>query len=149
MGWDLKARKVTVFDTGDQLFDVSTLDRVAHTIVATLQHYEETKNRYVYVKSFTLSQNKLLQVIEKLSGAKFEVAKGSTQEIGVRGRAHLDQRDFEHGYPEVVTAVAYGPWDFIYFREKADKWNTVLELPDEEPLESVVTDVLKRNSLVH
>src|SRR5690242_11694153 len=99
MGWDLKAQKVTIFDSGDQAFAVSTLSQVTRSIVSTLQQLEQTKNTYIYVKSFTVTQNKLLGTLEKLSGKKFEVTGGNTERIAASGQEHLKQGDYEKGYP--------------------------------------------------
>ncbi|KAL1866620.1 hypothetical protein Plec18167_008950 [Paecilomyces lecythidis] len=147
MGWDLAARKVTIFDAGDSQFDVSTLDRVVQSIVSTLQHFEETKNTYVYVRSFTLTQNMLLEKLEHLSGKRFDITRASTAEIAARGAEHLRQGDLDNGYPEIVTAVGYGPWGWLDFKDRAVHWNRILQLP-EENLEDTLLAVLKRKGLI-
>jgi hypothetical protein len=147
MGWDLSARKVSIFDSGNRPFVVSTLGQVTRAIISVLRHEEETRNAYVYVKSFEVTQNQLLGLIERLSGAKFEVKHFTTEEIAQRGVDHLKEGDYEHGYPEVVTAVAYGPWGFLGFGEQAEKWINVLGLPKED-LEETVRDILRKKGLL-
>ena len=127
MGWDVDAFKVTIFDSGDQSFEASTVSQVGRAVVSTLRHLEETMSTYVYINSFTLSQNKVLSLLEKLTGKKFEITMGSSKEIAARGKEHVKQGDFENGYPEIVTAAAYGPWGFCDFGEKTAEWNKILD----------------------
>jgi hypothetical protein len=150
MGWDVRAQKVTIFDTGDQPFDVSTLSHVVQSIVSTLQYPEETKNTYVYVRSFTTTQNKLLAALERISGRKFKVTRANTKDLAERGQEHLQQGDYEHGYPEIVTALAYGPWGFLDFKVRAEKWNQTLglKISKEESLDSIIEDVLKKKDVI-
>jgi hypothetical protein len=147
MGWDLSAHRVSIFDSGNRPFVVSTLGQVTRAIISVLRHEEETRNTYVYVKSFEVTQNQLLGLIERLSGTKFEVKHLTTEEIMQAGVDHLEKGDFEHGYPEVVTAVAYGPWGFLGFGDQAEKWNSVLGLPKEH-LEETVREVLRKKKLL-
>ncbi|KAJ5883930.1 uncharacterized protein N7473_010816 [Penicillium subrubescens] len=150
MGWDIRAKKVTIFDTGDQTFDVSTLSHVIQSIVSTLQYPEETKNTYVYVRSFTTTQNKLLATLERISGRKFKVTRANTKDLAERGQEHLKQGDYERGYPEIVTALGYGPWGFLDFKERAEKWNRTLglKISKEESLDSIIEDVLKKKDVI-
>ncbi|KAK9311595.1 isoflavone reductase [Lipomyces starkeyi] len=148
MGWDVEACKVTIFDSGDQPFEASTVSQVGRAVVSTLRHLDETMNTYVYINSFTLTQNKVLSVLERLSGKKFEITNGSTKLIAALGQEHLRQGDFENGYPEIVTAATYGPWGFDDFGGRAEKWNEILGLPDEEDFDSVIQSVLEKKHLV-
>ncbi|KAK9321577.1 isoflavone reductase [Lipomyces orientalis] len=148
MGWDIEARKVTIFDSGTQPFEASTVSQVRRAVVSTLRHLDETRNTYVYINSFTLTQNKVLSTLERLSGKKFEITNGSTKEIAARGQEHLREGDFENGYPEIVTAATYGPWGFDHFGGRAVQWNEILGLPEEEDFDSVIQSVLEKKHLV-
>jgi hypothetical protein len=58
--WNLKAQKVQLWDEGDAKFSTSTRERVGDAVAAVLSHLEETKNKIVYVNSFTTSQKQIL-----------------------------------------------------------------------------------------
>ncbi|RHZ59769.1 hypothetical protein CDV55_105443 [Aspergillus turcosus] len=94
-------------------------------------------------KTFEVTQNQLLGLIERLSGTKFEVTHLTTEEIRQQGVDHLEQGDYEYGYLEVVMAVPYGPWGFLGFGDQAEKWNSDLGLPKED-LEETVRQVLRK-----
>ncbi|PKX89656.1 NmrA-like family protein [Aspergillus novofumigatus IBT 16806] len=118
IGWDLSVHWVSVFDLCNQPFVMSTLRQVMRVIISVLQHEEEARNAYVYIKLF-----------QQWSGTKFKVRHLITEDIMPAGVDHLKQGDYKRGYLEVVTA------------------NGVLGLP-EENLEETVRDVLREKGLL-
>lgn len=75
-GWlhyDLKKQKSIILDSGNKAWSTSTLGTASAAIVKVLLKPEETKNRPVFVASFTLSQRQLLGALEKVGGRKWEV----------------------------------------------------------------------------
>ncbi|KAJ5638702.1 oxidoreductase CipA [Penicillium herquei] len=53
-----------IYNGGDTLFSTSTLSGIGRAVVGVLEHPEETKNRYVYIASATLTQNQLIEWAE-------------------------------------------------------------------------------------
>lgn len=88
---------VGTFPNGKQLFstagnveyEAANVAQIARATVATLspQHFEETKNKYIYVNSFTLTQNQVLGAPEKATGVKFEVEHKKTEDVANEGLA--------------------------------------------------------------
>ncbi|OKL61886.1 hypothetical protein UA08_02837 [Talaromyces atroroseus] len=76
-GWDIPARPATIFDGGDIPFEATNLDQVGMALAKCLKNPELTQNQYVYVNSFTTTQNKVLRALEQATGDKFTVTKGS------------------------------------------------------------------------
>ena len=70
--YDLKSRKALIFDDGDIKFSTTTKETIALAVVHILQKHEETKNRMLYIQSFCVSQNEILQSLERLSGQSWE-----------------------------------------------------------------------------
>ena len=70
--YDLKNRKALVFDDGDVKFSATTTETIAIATVRVLQKDEETKNRMLYIQSVCVSQNEILQSLERLSGNSWE-----------------------------------------------------------------------------
>ncbi|RAK99957.1 aromatic alcohol reductase [Aspergillus ibericus CBS 121593] len=147
LGWDLPHRAVALYDKGEPKVDLCTLEQVSRSIISTLRHLEETKNEYVYVKSFTASQNQLLSIIERLSGQKFTIHPCSSEERAATGMKEMKEGKQESMF-KVIAATAYGPWQIGQFGNKTDKWMKVLELPTDEDLEAVVRASLKKKGLV-
>lgn len=65
-----KDSKPKFFDGGKNAFSATTLDSVGQTVVGILDHPEETKNRFVYVKNIDISQNQLLEIAKKVDPEK-------------------------------------------------------------------------------
>ncbi|KAF4627566.1 hypothetical protein G7Y89_g10587 [Cudoniella acicularis] len=146
-GWDLKAKKATIFDGGETEYEVTNVAQIGRSVVAVLapEHLEETKNKYVYVNSFTLTQNKILGTLERLTGAKFEVESAETEELAKFGLEKLRASKggeegvaYKDGDFEVITAAIYGHGGFNNFSRTRGLWNERLGLPVEDFEETMV-----------
>jgi len=71
--FDVRGRRVRVFDGGDVRASFSTLERVGEAVVRVLEREGETEGRVLFVQSFCVSQNQVLEVLERVVGAEFEV----------------------------------------------------------------------------
>lgn len=80
---DWKDGKPTIFDGGNNVFSVTSLDSVGQAVIGVLSHPEETKNRFVYVKDIDISQNRLLEIAKQVDPTKTweEPIQGSTAEL--------------------------------------------------------------------
>ncbi|RWA07672.1 hypothetical protein EKO27_g7446 [Xylaria grammica] len=66
---NVKARRFTLWNGGDQLFSATTLATIARAVAGVLKHPEETKNRAVYVQDAAVSSNQLLELGKKATGS--------------------------------------------------------------------------------
>ncbi|KAK4182994.1 hypothetical protein QBC35DRAFT_132047 [Podospora australis] len=64
---DFQNRHATLYDGGERLFSVSTMDDVGKSVVGVLQHPEETKNKEVFVQSTATSLKGLLETAKKVT----------------------------------------------------------------------------------
>src|SRR4051812_34551152 len=62
--------KQRIFNGGDILFSVTTLESVALAVVGVLTHFEETKNRAVYIEDLHTTQNKIIEIAKKVAPEK-------------------------------------------------------------------------------
>jgi hypothetical protein len=147
LGWDLDHQKVKIFDKGIRPLDVTNMNQVGLAVASTLQHLDETKNKRIYVNSFTVTQNQVLEAFERISGRKFETSQASTTELIAVAKEHLAQGNWEQGYPEAVTAALYLDAGFGYFSGRTSHWNKVLGL-SEESLDAAVTAVLEQKGWI-
>lgn len=67
-GVDIKAKKMEIFDGGDVPFTATPLEFVARGVAGVLQHPAETANRVVRLHGTSMTQNKLLQIIQRYTG---------------------------------------------------------------------------------
>ena len=91
-GVDIKGKKTEIFDGGDVPFTASPLDFVARGIVGVLQHPDETANRVVRLHGTSMTQNKLLELIQSFTGKEgWEVSQASTADREKQGYEILQQ----------------------------------------------------------
>lgn len=65
-------------------FSTGTRDlvpKVLTEILSTPEHMEDTKNKFIHLASYTTTQNEVLEVVEKLTGEKFEVQRLKSEEV--------------------------------------------------------------------
>ncbi|KAH8655159.1 hypothetical protein BGZ60DRAFT_495855 [Tricladium varicosporioides] len=64
---DMSQHKPTIFGSGDEAFSTTTMATAVKALVWILEHYDETKNRVIYVQDAVVTQNKLLAIAKKHS----------------------------------------------------------------------------------
>ncbi|KAL6904082.1 hypothetical protein GGI43DRAFT_432712 [Trichoderma evansii] len=147
MGFHFDDPKVQLFDKGVRPLDATTMNQVGLAAAATLQHLEETENKRIYVKSFSVSQVQIVNAFEKLSDKKFKRTDGNTKELIAAGKKHLEEGNWDLGYPESVTAALYSDTGFGYSSGHASEWNKILGLP-EESLEICAEEILQNKGWI-
>lgn len=138
-GFDLNARTAKVFDGGDVAYEATTLPQVGRTIAATLENIELTRNKYVYVNSFTTSQNQVLESLEKATGEKFQVTTGSSEELYQKGRSAFEGGSF-HGRLDMIAAAFYqkgASLKLANYSASRGLWNERLGLAEESLTEVI------------
>ncbi|KAH6682679.1 hypothetical protein B0J14DRAFT_673066 [Halenospora varia] len=149
MGWDLPGRKVTIFDGGDVEYEATNVGQIGKAVAAVLadEHVEETKNKYVYINSFTTTQNQVLKTLEKHTGEKFDVTHAKAKDLGEAGLKMLKEGgewvnrgggEYKEGTVEVITAAIYGNGGFNNFSKTKGLWNERLGLAGEDLDRSVI-----------
>ena len=79
---DIKNKKLEVYNDGDANVTFTPLPIVAKAVSAVLQHPEDTKNTHVKVHGAKLTQNKFLELAQKVVGENgWEITKISTEEV--------------------------------------------------------------------
>lgn len=137
-GFDIDSKTATLIDGGTAIFTASTLPTIARATLAMLDHADETKNQYVYISSFHISQQDILDVVEKVDGQKWIVKHITSEELIAQGKRRLAKGD-NMGATDLVGGGALGkqalgdsrPWGL---------WDEKLGL-EKEDLEQSVQDV--------
>ncbi|TVY37333.1 Isoflavone reductase-like protein [Lachnellula subtilissima] len=92
---DTKEGKPTIYDDGKTVFSATTLASVGQAVVGILSHYEETKNRVVYVRDIDISQKRLLEIAQKVAPEKkWEPVNVSTVDIEKSSNEGLARGEF-------------------------------------------------------
>ncbi len=130
-GWDMPARAVTIFDGGNIPFDATNLDQVGRAIVQCLRKPDLTKNQYVYVNSFTVTQNEIIAAAERVAGAKFAASRSTVDELW-RGGAAKAKEGQVSGMLAMIAGAFYGKGGLAHFSATKGLWNDTLGLPQED-----------------
>ncbi|KAL9095178.1 MAG: hypothetical protein Q9165_002434 [Trypethelium subeluteriae] len=142
MGWDIPSRKATIYDSGNQPYEATNVRQIGRAVAGILQHPKETENKYVYVNSFTLTQNQVLAAIERESGESFQVTRMSTTELRDEGYRNIKEGNLGLGFPQVVSSAIYGHGGLNNFSASKELSNALLGLR-EESLNETIKEVLK------
>ncbi|KAI0855969.1 hypothetical protein F4860DRAFT_494611 [Xylaria cubensis] len=144
LGIDIRSKTATIIDSGNQEFTTSTMPIVTKATASILLHPEKTKNRYVHVHSFTLTQNLVLEALERVMRTKFSREKTSREDLLALATKHLEEGDYENGYYEMVNTVVYSGPPVSLFSGRAIQGKKLLGLVEAEDLDEVVKGVLAK-----
>ncbi|OCT51033.1 nmrA-like family protein [Cladophialophora carrionii] len=148
LGWNLPEKCVTIFDGGDVEFEATNLAQIGRSVVAILERPEETANQYVYVNSFTTTQNKMLKAFEELSGEQFKVTHANTEDYSNAAQEKIRSDPgkgamFVQGGYEAIILIMLNHRGYCEYSKTKGLWNKRLGLP-EEKLEDTVRAVLAK-----
>lgn len=135
--FDVEARKAYIQDGGDIKFSASNLPFITSAVVKVLEKPEETANQLLYIRSFRVTQNEVLAVLEKVTGEKFEIVHQKSEERLKELRPKMLEGDF-HATEETV-----GIWGLVASDWEGRVANELLGL-QEEDLEETVRKVLAK-----
>lgn len=71
--YDLAPRMVLTLNGGETLFSATSLAIIGTAVVRTLKREEMTRNKTLFIQSFTTSQNAILTALEKNTGHSWAV----------------------------------------------------------------------------
>ncbi|TPX10757.1 uncharacterized protein E0L32_008326 [Thyridium curvatum] len=145
-GWldyHLKDNRAVVYDSGDTRWSTTTIGTAALAVARVLVNAASTKNRPIFVASFTVSQRQVLEALEKATGAKWDVATMTSAEA-IKKAKEMDNADYSEGLKLLILMLMYA--DDVdrgaNFEKDALLCNETLGLPVED-LAEVVQRVVK------
>ena len=146
MGFDIPAKKAIIFNDGTGKWSTTTLASIGLAVKNALLIPEKTANKYLYVDSFTLSQNEILASLEKATGAKWDAEHVDAEEQKAAGLAKMAAGDHSGAMSLIryINTVEGHGGNFATLKENA---NELLGLPKLE-LDEVIEGLrLRRVSL--
>jgi hypothetical protein len=134
-GFNLADKTVTIFDQGNTKFSTTNLHTIGVALIKALENPEESKNQYVYLSGFDTTQNEILGLAEKITGAKWTVKHVSTKEHLVQGRERVQKGDYM-GILDLLQVATFGEEQIGLF-DPAKLWNEKLGLPKDDLEKSI------------
>ncbi|KAH8746157.1 hypothetical protein F5882DRAFT_342250 [Hyaloscypha sp. PMI_1271] len=143
---DLSQHKPTIFGSGDEAFSTTTMATAAKAVVGVLEHYDETKNRAIYVQDAVVTQNKLLAIAKKyLPGKVWEPVHVDLAEIKAESDAKFEQGTYDISTLYSYLFVAIFQENYGGRLERTDNDLFGLQEMTEEEIEEVVKAYLPKN----
>ncbi|EEA19187.1 hypothetical protein TMatcc_010265 [Talaromyces marneffei ATCC 18224] len=130
-GLNVPASTVTIFDGGDISFEATNLFQVGRAIAKCLKKPDLSKNQYVYVNSFTVTQNRVLAALEKAAGKKFTVSESTVEQLWADGAENVKAGQ-PMGILAMIAGAIYGKGGLARFSMTKGLWNEKLDLPQED-----------------
>ncbi|KAJ9636004.1 hypothetical protein H2204_005501 [Knufia peltigerae] len=150
LGLNLAENTMTIFDGGDVEFEATNVDQIGRAVAAVLspEHFDSTANQYVYVNSFTLTQNQMLHILQDLTGNKLEVKHAKKADMRKDSQEKIksdpDKGDvWARGSFEGIILIMLNEGGFCEYSNKGRLWNKRLGLP-EGNVEATIKAVLSK-----
>jgi len=132
---DIKEHRAKIFDGGNTKWSATTLSTIAAAVTKVFLHEDETKNRMLYIQSFCISQNQLLESL-KIAGIKEWKIENVDSEAYIRElKAETDKDPHNREATENLVGVV-GMLD-ANWETKDDFANQLLGLESEDLNETV------------
>jgi len=141
MGYDLKEHKATIVNDGNDTWSTTTFAAIGAAVRNSMLIPEKTANKYIFIASFTVSQNDVLASLEKATGKKWEVKHVDGEEDKKIGLEKMSKGDFS-GAPLLIrymNCVDGHGGNYMNYKEGA---NELLSLP-KQTLDEVVGEIVK------
>jgi hypothetical protein len=134
-GFNLADKSVTIFDGGNTKFSATNLHTIGVALIKALEKPEESKNQYIYLSGFNTTQNEILGLAEKITGAKWTVKHVVSKEHLANGRAKVEKGDYT-GILDLLQVATFGEEQIGLF-DPAKLWNEKLGLPKDDLEKSI------------
>ncbi|KAJ8125978.1 hypothetical protein O1611_g7660 [Lasiodiplodia mahajangana] len=102
----LNEKRVTIYDSGDKLWSTTNIGTVAMAVAKVLLKPDETKNKPMFIASFTVSQSQVLEALEALTGSKWAVSRMTSEEAFEKAKK-LDNKDHSEGLKLLILMLLY------------------------------------------
>jgi nucleoside-diphosphate-sugar epimerase len=91
LAFDIIEKRATIFDGGEIRWSATTLNTIGLAVARVLQKEKETSNRMLYIQSFCISQNELLESVEKVAGKGWQIKNVASEEYIKNLKAETDR----------------------------------------------------------
>ncbi|KAI1123573.1 hypothetical protein F5Y10DRAFT_285902 [Nemania abortiva] len=148
LDYHLDEKRVTIYDSGEKLWSTTNIKTVATAVAKVLLKPDETKNKPLFIASFTVSQYQVLEALEEATGSKWAVSR-MTSEEALEKANKLDNKDHSDGLKLLILMLLYadGVDRGANFENDGLLCNELLDLPKENLID-VIDRVVKPKILI-
>lgn len=139
VGFDLARQTAQILDGGNRPFSSTNTSQIGNAIVAVLSNPEVTANQFLYIESFTVTQNEILAELEKATRKKWAVSAGTAELVQEEGNDLFAKGDMA-GLYKLLTVMVLGEGFEADFR-KYGLANGKLGLPKQTVADTVAAVV--------
>ena len=141
MGFDQQANRASIFGSGNAKWSSTTLATIGLAVKNALLLPDETANKYLYIDSFTISQNQILAAFEKATDRKWTVEHVDPEAMKKEGMEKMANGDPSGSMSLIryINGVQGHGGNYAEYQETANK---LLSLP-EETLEGAIEAIVK------
>jgi hypothetical protein len=107
LGFDLEWQSCTINGSGDELFPVTSLEKVGGIVKSVIQNWDEVKNQYIYAAGALTSGNQLAASLEKASGSQWSVGHSDVEECVREGESRVGTGFIDSGMFLLERSVLY------------------------------------------
>ena len=104
--------KCKIYDGGEYARSMTTLADIGRAVVGVVEHWEEVRNRAVYVQSCAASQMELLRIAEGM-GARVEVEEVKLDELEKRCYQAVERKGEGEGEEKAGMGVEEAMFGFV------------------------------------
>jgi hypothetical protein len=140
MGFDLKEQKATIYNEGNDVWSTTTMATIG-LAVKNAMLVPEAANKYIFIDSFTVSQNEVLVSLEKATKKKWEAKYVDAEEQKRIGMEKMAEGDFS-GAMLLIRYINCVEGHGENFSRYEKTFNGLLSLPKED-LDDVVVKIVK------
>lgn len=149
-GFDIPARSAHLVDDGMERLSAVTLVDIGHAVRGILTHPEETRNRYLHIRSVETYQREILAALEAQTdgGKKWDVKYESSEIMLARGREAF-ARGERAGMLDILVTQLFqkgAKRSVVIGRDESD--NELLGV-EEKDISAVVADVLATFNVIN
>jgi len=140
-GFEIPLRKARLVDDGTERLSAVTVADIGKAVRGILRQPEETKNRYLHIRSVETCQKEILAALQDQTGAEWEVRYEKSSEMYERGKAAFKAGERSGMLDLLVTQLFQkgSNRSIVVSREKSD--NELLGV-EEKSISVIVRDVL-------
>ncbi|UPK97287.1 hypothetical protein LCI18_008222 [Fusarium solani-melongenae] len=141
--FDIPKHTARIWDDGNTTYLTTNISDIGIALVKLLSDpavQNEVKNKHVHISSFEVSQNQILQELERVTGETFKVESISSQEIRRHATERLAKGDLSSIGP-LLQYIAWGEERLSQWTAEAKYGNALLLPQHRETFEQTVERV--------
>ncbi len=107
LGFNVSKRTARIVDSGNEPITGSTGAAIGTAAAGMLLHPDEAANRFLKIRSTTITQNTCLTALEEVTGAEWDVTKVSAAEVRESKAKKIQEKRFQEAFLDVLAVQLF------------------------------------------